>query len=166
MVLKSVLKACCALVFCTILVGCQGSTTTADGSSSQTSAEGSWLSRVRGWGAALRGVGVKQSEDISPTSSAGAGLYLNAQRVYDIQLSSEASRDYFGQYQSDAQQKAFAVSPDGPYGVAYGFLHSSEAQKSALQRCNEAVRKGQMLCVVYDLNGIRQLNFPITVNRR
>ena len=105
------------------------------------------------------------STPIAPTVPAPTRL---GERVTEANMNwtPEASRDYNGQYQRDANNKSFAVSPDGPYGVAFGYTNADEASAAALAECRRDVQPGQLDCITFDVNGQITLLFPAQVTRR
>ena len=76
-----------------------------------------------------------------------------------------ATRDYNGQYKRDANNKTFALSPDGAYGVSFGYASSDEASAAALRQCRADLKPGQLDCVVFDVNGQIVLLLPADIPR-
>ena len=70
-----------------------------------------------------------------------------------LNLSADARADYQGAYKNDPNNKAFAVSPGGAYGVAFGALDLKQAKQAALEKCTQDVVPGDLECIVYDANG-------------
>lgn len=85
--------------------------------------------------------------------------------VEGINLSPAAIRDYRGTYQQDDRHKAFAISPQGAYGVSFASPSAADAARSALEQCMQDVRISDLECVVYDVNGRRILKLPVNLRR-
>ncbi|MGB0843284.1 MAG: hypothetical protein ACPGVN_00905 [Alphaproteobacteria bacterium] len=81
-----------------------------------------------------------------------------------INLSPDASADYNGAYRNDPNNKAFAVSPGGAYGVAFGAIDLRQAKQAALEKCTQDVVPGDLECIVYDANGTVVFR-PVTLRR-
>ena len=90
----------------------------------------------------------------------------NAVMVRGVQLSPAALNDYQGAYAQDKEQKAFAVSPDGAFGIAHSFPTVDLAKATALLECNKRVRLGQGECFLYDVNGAVVAAPPFSVKIR
>ena len=85
------------------------------------------------------------------------------QLVQRIELSPAAQRDHLGQYQNDPGYKAFAVSPSGQHGVAFGYNSVSEARDAALNECRKTLETGDLDCTLYDINGAIVLETPVSL---
>ena len=83
----------------------------------------------------------------------GADETVAGELVPNLTLSAEAARDYSANYSRDPSNKAFAVSPSGAFGVAFGASTVSDAERGALEKCMQDVRPGDLECAVYDVNG-------------
>ena len=70
-----------------------------------------------------------------------------------------------GQYARDAQNKAFAAAPGGAFGVAFGYQDIQSAKNSALAKCAQDLKPGDLECVIYDENGQIVLLIPARLNR-
>jgi hypothetical protein len=101
-----------------------------------------------------------------PTANVGSGGAMVTVSEADINWTPEGARDYHGQYKSDPQNKAFAISPSGPYGVAFGYPTAEQAEAAALAECRLDVSPGQLDCLVFDRNGTIVLQLPARVSRR
>ncbi len=111
-------------------------------------------------------VGALPSQTTNFNSVPGAGGAVVTVSEADINWTPEGARDYHGQYKSDPQNKAFAISPSGPYGVAFGYPTAEQAEAAALAECRLDVNPGQLDCVVFDRNGTIVLQLPARVARR
>ncbi|MEP3846254.1 MAG: hypothetical protein ABJM43_13035 [Paracoccaceae bacterium] len=58
-----------------------------------------------------------------------------------------------------------AISPDGPWGKAWGMKTKAASTARALKSCREHVRKGERDCVVYAVNGKQTLPGTIDIKR-
>ena len=90
----------------------------------------------------------------------------NSVAVRSLTLSPAALNDYQGTYATDKAHKAFAVSPNGAFGVAHSFPTETLARATALLECNKMVRTGQGECYLYDVNGTVVAQPPFVVNIR
>lgn len=104
-----------------------------------------------------------QAPNFSTANAGGATVTVSEA---DINWTPEGARDYHGQYKSDPQNKAFAISPSGPYGVAFGYPTAEQAEAAALAECRLDVTPGQLDCVVFDRNGTIVLQLPTRISRR
>ena len=75
--------------------------------------------------------------------------------VERLQLSDKANADLNANYRNDPNNKAFAASPSGAFGVAFGATTMREAKQAALEKCMQDVVPGDLECIVYDVNGTR-----------
>lgn len=53
----------------------------------------------------------------------------------------------------DAHHSAFAISPSGPWGSAWGYSTEKAAELAAIQRCRERLKVGKRDCIIYVVNG-------------
>lgn len=102
-----------------------------------------------------------------PSSNLPASTSANKVSVTEANMNwtPAATRDYNGQYKQDANNKSFALSPDGAYGVAFGYANSDEATSAALRQCRADLKPGQLDCVVFDVNGSIVLLLPADIPR-
>lgn len=84
---------------------------------------------------------------------------------HDIPLWPQAANDYNGQYRRDPNHKAFAVSPDGIFGVSSGAVSEQRAAERAMEECSKRLLPGMVKCVVYDVNGRKVFQPPVTLTR-
>lgn len=82
-------------------------------------------------------------------------------------LNTMAAKDYLGLYQKDKNNKAFAVSPlvdgknEGAFAAASGRKTIDEARSNALAECRSFLKKGDLDCIIYDINGSIVLTVPV-----
>lgn len=87
-------------------------------------------------------------EAIVPSSQPG-------EEVSSLKLSADGMADYNGNYRNDPNNKAFAASPAGAFGVAFGAASMQDAKQAALEKCMQDVVPGDLECIVYDVNGTK-----------
>lgn len=90
-------------------------------------------------------------------------LALNAE-PWNVVLS-KGQNQALVELESESGNKSFAISPDGPWGRAWGNKSASQSEKEALAFCREHVRKGQRDCVIHSTNGKNKLAASIDVTR-
>jgi hypothetical protein len=108
--------------------------------------------------------GGDSTEDIVPIIEP-TPIIEDGEQVTDFNLSPQAAEDYLGQYSRDAQNKAFAAAPGGAFGVAFGYQSIDAAKNSALAKCAQDLKPGDLECVIYDESGSIVLLLPARMNR-
>lgn len=104
------------------------------------------------------------SDDVAPVIEE-TPVVQSGEQITDFNLSPQAAEDYLGQYARDAQNKAFAAAPGGAFGVAFGYQDIQSAKNSALAKCAQDLKPGDLECVIYDENGQIVLLIPARLNR-
>ena len=104
------------------------------------------------------------SDEIAPVIEE-TPIVESGEQISDFNLSPQGAEDYLGQYSRDPQSKAFAAAPGGAFGVSFGYQDIQSAKNSALAKCAQDLKPGDLECVIYDENGQIVLLLPARLQR-
>ncbi|MCT4557906.1 MAG: hypothetical protein N4A61_07580 [Pelagimonas sp.] len=76
---------------------------------------------------------------------------VSAQGGWTVTLTKKQNKG-LAEYQASPNPKAFAISPDGPWGFWYGADTTEESAKRALGACRQHLRRGKRDCILYARN--------------
>lgn len=85
-----------------------------------------------------------------------------AAQDWTVKLSTKQAKK-LGEMQSQPKHQAFAVSPDGAWGRAWGKSSVENAEAAALQFCREHLKPNKRDCIVFARNGKQLVQGAVTV---